>query len=42
MCFDTWSGLARVAILGPLADLALVLFLGISGKRTLTQLNAFD
>ncbi|WP_298957162.1 YetF domain-containing protein [uncultured Methylobacterium sp.] len=42
MFFDTWSGLARVTIVGPLAYLALVLFLRISGKRTLTKLNAFD
>ncbi|UHC14327.1 DUF421 domain-containing protein [Methylobacterium currus] len=42
MFFDTWSGLARVMIVGPLAYLALVLFLRISGKRTLTKLNAFD
>jgi uncharacterized membrane protein YcaP (DUF421 family) len=42
MFFDTWSGLLRVVVVGPLAYLALVLFLRISGKRTLTKLNAFD
>ncbi len=42
MFFDTWSGLARVVIVGPLAYLALILFLRTSGKRTLTKLNAFD
>ncbi|WP_066920694.1 YetF domain-containing protein [Methylobacterium sp. CCH5-D2] len=42
MFFDTWHGLLRVVVVGPLAYLALVLFLRISGKRTLTKLNAFD
>ena len=42
MLFDGWMGLARVMIVGPLAYTALVLFLRISGKRTLTKLNAFD
>ena len=42
MLFDGWMGLARVLIVGPLAYIALVLFLRISGKRTLTKLNAFD
>lgn len=42
MFFDTWSGLLRVVVVGPLAYLALILFLRISGKRTLTKLNAFD
>ncbi|MEE7494746.1 DUF421 domain-containing protein [Methylobacterium oryzae] len=42
MFFDTWSGLLRVIVVGPLAYVALILFLRISGKRTLTKLNAFD
>lgn len=42
MFFDTWSGLARVLMVGALAYGALVLLLRISGKRTLTKLNAFD
>jgi len=42
MFFDTWSGLLRVIVVGPLAYIALILFLRISGKRTLTKLNAFD
>jgi uncharacterized membrane protein YcaP (DUF421 family) len=41
MFFDTWHGLLRVVVVGPLAYLALILFLRISGKRTLTKLNAF-
>lgn len=42
MFFDGWVGLARVLIVGTLAYATLVLFLRISGKRTLTKLNAFD
>ena len=42
MFFDDWTGLGRVLIVGTLAYAALVLFLRISGKRTLTKLNAFD
>ena len=40
--FNSWEGLARVLILGVPAYIALVLTLRISGKRTLTKLNAFD
>ena len=42
MFFDSWAGLVRIAVVGPLAYVALVLFLRIAGKRTLTKLNAFD
>jgi uncharacterized membrane protein YcaP (DUF421 family) len=42
LVFSSWSGLLRVLVVGPLAYTALVLFLRISGKRTLTKLNAFD
>lgn len=42
MFFHSWMGLARVPIVGILAYVALVLFIRISGKRTLTKLNAFD
>ena len=42
MFFDTWAGLGRVLIVGTLAYVALVAVLRISGKRTLTKLNAFD
>lgn len=40
--FDSWEGLGRVLLLGIPAYVALVLILRISGKRTLTKLNAFD
>jgi uncharacterized membrane protein YcaP (DUF421 family) len=42
MLFDSWGGLGRVVVVGTLAYLALVAILRISGKRTLTKLNAFD
>lgn len=42
MLFDSWEGLARVLIVGTAAYAALVLFLRISGKRTLSKMNAFD
>ena len=42
MFFDGWGGLARVALVGVLAYAGLVLLLRISGKRTLSKMNAFD
>lgn len=42
MFFDTWQGLGRVVVVGVLAYTALVIFLRISGKRTLSKMNAFD
>jgi uncharacterized membrane protein YcaP (DUF421 family) len=41
MFFDSWAGLGRVLLVGPLAYVALVAILRISGKRTLTMLNPF-
>lgn len=42
MFFDTWSDLLRTVVVGGLAYVALILCLRISGKRTLSKLNAFD
>lgn len=42
MFFDSWTGLVRVLVVGVLAYAALVLLLRVSGKRTLTKMNAFD
>jgi len=42
MFFDGWSDLGRVLVVGTLAYVALVLVLRLSGKRTLSKLNAFD
>ena len=42
MFFDSWQSIYRVLIVGALAYIALVFFLRISGKRTLSKMNAFD
>lgn len=42
MLFQSWTGLGRVLLVGGLAYVGLVLLLRISGKRTLSKLNAFD
>jgi len=42
MLFQNWSGIVRTLLVGTLAYVTLVLFLRISGKRTLAKLNAFD
>jgi uncharacterized membrane protein YcaP (DUF421 family) len=42
MFFSGWAGIFRTLIVGASAYAALVLILRISGKRTLTKLNAFD
>jgi uncharacterized membrane protein YcaP (DUF421 family) len=42
MLFDGWESLVRTFIVGVLAYCALVLFLRIAGKRTLSKMNAFD
>src|SRR5690606_6297961 len=42
MFFRDWEGIVRTALVGSIAYAALVLFLRISGKRTLAKLNAFD
>jgi uncharacterized membrane protein YcaP (DUF421 family) len=42
MFFQNPQGIVRTLIVGALAYVGLVLFLRISGKRTLAKLNAFD
>ncbi|NJN15180.1 MAG: DUF421 domain-containing protein [Oscillochloris sp.] len=42
MFFDGWQGIWRTLIVGVLAYLALVALLRVSGKRTLSKMNAFD
>jgi uncharacterized membrane protein YcaP (DUF421 family) len=42
MFFQEWSGLGRTLVVGGLAYIGLVVFLRLSGKRTLAKLNAFD
>lgn len=40
--FSGWESLLRTLVVGVLAYFVPVVFLRISGKRTLTKLNAFD
>jgi uncharacterized membrane protein YcaP (DUF421 family) len=42
MFFDSWAGLLRVLVVGTLAYAALVVLLRVTGKRTLSKMNAFD
>lgn len=42
MLFGGWDSLLRTLVVGVLAYVTLVVFLRISGKRTLSKLNAFD
>jgi uncharacterized membrane protein YcaP (DUF421 family) len=42
MFFDSWSALLRILIVGSLTYVGLVTFLRLSGKRTLSKMNAFD
>lgn len=42
MWFGSWSDIARVLLVGAAAYAVLVVILRMSGKRTLSQLNAFD
>ncbi|QEE47057.1 DUF421 domain-containing protein [Rhizobium sp. WL3] len=42
MLYQGWPAIIRTLIVGTLAYATLVLFLRISGKRTLSKLNAFD
>lgn len=40
--FDGWGGVGRVLVVGTLAYAGLVLVLRVTGKRTLSKMNAFD
>jgi uncharacterized membrane protein YcaP (DUF421 family) len=42
MFFHSWADVGRTALVGLLAYSALVLMLRVSGKRTLSKMNAFD
>ena len=42
MFFNDWESLARLVIVAPFAYAGIVLLLRISGKRTLSKMNAFD
>lgn len=40
--FDSWATLLRTLVVAVLAYVVLIAFLRISGKRTLSKMNAFD
>lgn len=40
--FGGWGPIVRVLVIGPLAYASMVLLLRVSGKRTLSKMNAFD
>jgi uncharacterized membrane protein YcaP (DUF421 family) len=40
--FDNWQALFRTAVVGVLAYCSVVLLLRLSGRRTLSKMNAFD
>lgn len=40
--FDNWSSIGRTFIITILAYLILIIMLRVSGKRTLSKMNAFD
>lgn len=42
MFFNSWNDLLRVAVVGTLAYIALIFWLRVTGKRTLSKWNAFD
>ncbi len=42
MFFNSWQDIIRTVIVGILAYIALIVMLRISGKRTLSKMNAFD
>ena len=42
MFFDSWFGLLRVLVVGTITYAALITLLRVSGKRSLSKMNAFD
>ncbi len=40
--FDSWIGMLRIVVVGTSAYAILIFMLRISGKRTLSKMNAFD
>ncbi len=42
MFFNGWEGIGRTLVVGVLAYIGLILLLRVSGKRTLSKMNAFD
>ena len=42
LLFNGWRPLVHIAVVGLIGYLALILFLRVSGKRTLSRMNAYD
>lgn len=42
MFFDSWQALLRTLVVGVLAYVNLIILLRLSGRRTLSKMNAFD
>ncbi|MGB3620739.1 MAG: YetF domain-containing protein [Ketobacter sp.] len=42
MFLESWNTIIRTILVGAIAYISLVLFLRISGRRTLSKMNAFD
>lgn len=42
MFFDNWSGVFRIVLIGILSYVSLIVMVRLSGKRTLSKMNAFD
>lgn len=42
MWFDSWSDVIRTVVIGAAAYVTVIVVLRVSGKRTLSQLNAFN
>ncbi|HET8859340.1 DUF421 domain-containing protein [Marivirga sp.] len=40
--FDNWDNIFRIICVTPLAYISMVILLRVSGKRTLSKMNAFD
>ncbi len=40
--FDSWESIIRTVVITVLAYILLIVFLRVSGKRTLSKMNAFD
>lgn len=40
--FQGWDGPLRILVIGPMAYVALIAMLRLTGKRTLSKLNAYD
>lgn len=42
MFFNGWESIIRIIVVGTLSYIGLIIILRISGKRTLSKMNAFD